>query len=113
MSSITDKLEEKGIKIDSLNSIEKATYFNMLAVVKESQLTPEKLREYVVTMRESVERELVNEPTFIRIFIFKVENPKLLKLQARLQNYLLLESFLISPEKAEAQLEDMVNNLTK
>jgi hypothetical protein len=109
-----DELEEKfGFKVENLNSLEKQTFFEMLEVVQKSQMTPEKLKDYLSAMREAVENEIVNEPTFIRIFIFKVENPKLIKLQARLQNYILLESFLISPKKAQEQLESSLLGITK
>lgn len=110
--SVTSDIEEKlGIKIESLSPEEKQTYLTMLNAVKEAEMTPQKLKDYIAGMRDAVERELVVEPTFIRIFIFKVANPKLIKLQARLQNYMLLEAFLMSPERAKAQLEAMVTNL--
>lgn len=111
--NITESIEEKGIKIESLTPDEKQTYYSMLDTVQKAQMTPEKLKEYISSMREAVERELVVEPSFIRIFLFKVENPKLIKLQARLQNYLLLESFLNSPQKAEEQLESMIKGIGK
>lgn len=112
--SITSEIEERmGLKIEQLNAEEKQTYFSMLDAVKDAQLTPEKLKDYIASMRDAVAKELVTEPSFIRVFIFKVENPKLIKLQARLQNYLLLESFLESPQKAEEQLQNMVSNIVK
>ena len=90
--SITEQIEEKfGLKVEKLNPMEKETYFKMLDAVQKAQIDHLKLREYVISMRDAVEREIVNEPTFIRVFIWKFENPKLIKLQARLQNYLLLE----------------------
>ena len=82
--NITQELEDAGIKIESLNIDERKTYLEMLNVVQQSQLSLEKLKEYITSMREAVERELVSESSFIRVFIFKVENPKLIKLQARL-----------------------------
>ena len=85
----------------------------MLETVQKAQLTPEKLSLYITSMREAVERELINEPEFIYIFIFKVENRKQILLKARLQNYLLLEAFLTSPQRAEEQLKAMVGNLGK
>lgn len=109
--NITEELEQKGFSIDKLNIKEKETYFQMLDTVQKAQLTPEKLREYISSMREAVTQDLVNEPAFIRIFLFKVENPRLIRLQARLQNYILIEAFLTSPVKAEEQLKTMVNNL--
>lgn len=112
--SITEQIEEKfGLKIENLNQLEKETYFKMVDAVQKTQMTPEKMKEYVVSMRDAVEREIVSEPTFIRVLLWKVENPKLIKLQARLQNYMLLESFLMSPERAKQSLEDMVSGLTK
>jgi len=112
--NLTEELEEKfSVKIESLNSLEKETYFKMLEVVQKTQMSPEKLRDYIVSMREAVERELINEPEFNYIFIFKVPNRKQILLKARLQNYLLLESFLVSPEKARQQLEEMISGLTE
>ena len=107
--SITDEIEQKfGVKVEQMNTLEKETYFKMLDDVQKTQLSPEKLREYIIAMRDSVEREIVKEPTFKRIFIFKVENPKLIQLQARLKNYMLLEAFLWSPDRAKQALEEAV-----
>lgn len=107
--SITSEIEEKfGLRIEELNAEEQVTYNNMVSAVQEAQLDHIKLRDYIITMRNEVERELVNEPEFIRIFIFKFENRKQILLKARLKNYMLLEAFLISPEKAKERLEDMV-----
>jgi hypothetical protein len=110
--NITDELEKKGIQIDKLTAEEQATYFSMLETVQKAQMTPEKLKDFIISMRESVSQELVKEPSFIRIFLFKVENPKLIKLQARLENYILLESFLSSPKKAEDQLRQMIGGIS-
>jgi hypothetical protein len=107
--SITEQIEEKfGLKIESLNALERETYNKMLEAVQKAQIDHLKLREYIISMRDAIERELINEPEFIRIFLWKVENRKQILLKARLQNYMLLESFLISPERAKQQLEDMV-----
>lgn len=111
--NITEEIEKKfGVKVENFNALEKETYFKMLEEVQKAQMSLEKLREYIITMRDAVERELINEPEFIRIFIFKFENRKQILLKARLQNYMLLESFLISPEKARQQLEDMISRMT-
>jgi hypothetical protein len=107
--SITEQIEEKfGLKIENLNALERETYNKMLEAVQKAQIDHLKLREYIISMRDAIERELINEPEFIRIFLWKVENRKQILLKARLQNYMLLESFLISPERAKQQLEDMV-----
>ena len=110
--NVTSAIEEKlGLKIENLNAVEKETYYKMLEVVQKSQLNPDKLKEYIVSMREAVQRELINEPEFNYIFIFKVANRKQILLKARLQNYLLLENFLVSPQKAQQALEEMIANI--
>ena len=109
--SLTDRLEEKGINIDTLNSVEKETYFKMLDEVQKAQLTPERLKDHISSMREAVERELIDEAEFNYIFIFKVANRRQIMLKARLKNYILLESFLLSPAKAKEALESMVANI--
>ena len=112
--SITSQLEDKfGLKIESLNAIELETYNKMLDAVQKAQIDHVKLRDYIIAMRDAVERDLVKEPEFIRILFWKFENRNQIMLKARLQNYMLLESFLISPEKAKEQLEDMIAGLTK
>ena len=110
--SITSDIEEKlGVKIEDLNALEKETYFKMLESVKEKQLTPEKLHEYLVSMRDAVERELINEPEFIRIFLFRIENRNQILLKARLKNYMLLIDFLVAPKRAKETLESMMSNI--
>jgi hypothetical protein len=109
---IVQEFEEKtGLKVENLNALEKETFNKMLETVEKTQLTPEKLSDYVTAMREAVEMEIIKEPTFIWVFLFKFENPKLIKLQARLQNYLLLEGFLLSPKRAREQLDNMITGI--
>jgi len=112
--SLTSQIEEKlGLNIENLNAQEKQTYLNMLTDVEQSIMTPEKLRDYIISMKTAVETELINEPEFIRVFIFKVENRKQILLKARLQNYMLLESFLTSPERARDQLDNVIQGLVR
>ena len=110
--SLTSAIEEKlGLNIENLNAQEKQTYLTMLADVEKARMTPEKLRDYIISMKTAVETELINEPEFIRVFIFKFDNRKQILLKARLQNYMLLESFLLSPERAKEQLESAISGL--
>lgn len=110
--NVTQEIEEKlGLKIENLNTQEKQTYFTMLETVQKAQMTPDKLRDYIISMRDAIARELVDEPEFNYIFIFKVPNRKQILLKARLKNYLLLEAFLTSPEKAKEALESMISNI--
>jgi len=110
--SITSQLEEKfGIKIETLSSVERETYNKMLEAVQKAQIDQVSLKKYIVNMREAVERELIKEPEFNYIFIFRVPNRKQIYLKARLQNYLLWEAYLVSPEKAKERLEEMIGNM--
>ena len=112
--SLTSEIEEKfKLKIEDLNAAEKETYFKMLEVVQNSQMSPEKLKEYISSMREAVTKELIDEPEFNYILIFKIPNRRQILLKARLKNYMLLESFLDSPIKAQEALEGMIGNLSK
>jgi hypothetical protein len=109
-----DELQEKyGFKIENLNPVEKETFFKMLEGVEKSAITVEKMRDYITAMRDAVEQQIVKEKAFIRIFIFKFENHNLIRLQARLQNYMLLESFLMTPKRARQMMEDSIANLAK
>lgn len=102
--SVTDKLEQQGINIEELNAIEKQTYFEMLDAVQDSQLTPEKLKDYILNMRSAVEEELIKTDLNSKEDQF---------LKARLKNYMLLEAFLTSPERAKKALEDAIGRMVK
>ena len=100
--SVTDELEEKGVNIEKLTADEKQTYFTMVDAVRQSQLSIEKIRDYIIQMRSAVEQELTK---------CDLESKQDLFLKARLKNYMLLESFLISPEKAKAAYDNMVSTI--
>lgn len=97
--SITSEIEDQGVNIEKLTADEKQTYFTMINAVRESQLSVEKLRDYIIQMRSAVEQELIKT---------ELSNNQDIFLKARLKNYMLLESFLISPEKAKKAYDDMV-----
>jgi len=113
MSIIDDLLERVGVNYEDLNLAEQETLNTWLDAIQKSKVNTEKIREHIALMKSAVEQDLSKEPTFKRIFIFKVENPQLIRLQARLRNYLLLEAFLSTPEKAQQQLEQAVEGLAK
>ena len=97
-------LQKLGLKYDDLNSTEKETYRAMAESLSQSQITPERLKDYILQMKMSVEHELIDEPEFMFIF----PNRKHLLLKARLKNYILLESFLLSPDKAKKAIENAI-----
>jgi hypothetical protein len=98
-------LEKFNLKFEDLTSVERETFLTWLDALQKNQLSLEKVREYIHTARSAVEEQLVNEPEFIRIFLFKVENRKQIFLKARLRNYMLIEAFLSSPDKAKEAIE--------
>lgn len=106
-------LEKLNLTGKRLSKEEAETLDRWLGDLDRKQLTIEKIREYIGKMKESVEREISEEPTFIRILLFKVENPKIIRLQARLHNYILLESFLTAPERARKALERTIEDTVK
>ena len=101
-------LQRFGLKYDDLNVAEKETLNTMLSSLQQKQLTVERVKEYIHSMRDAVEDELENEPEFTYIFIFRVPNRKEILLKARLRNYRLLEAFLYSPDKAKKAIESAV-----
>lgn len=102
--NVTEEIEKKfDIKVETFNDLEKETYYNMLEQVQKAQMSPEKLKAYISSMKAAVETELTKIDLTSQQDIF---------LKARLKNYLLLESFLISPEKAKQVLEDMISSMT-
>ena len=111
MSIIGDVEKKLGISFEDMSVDEKETIHSMLELVQKTKMTPLKLRDYILTLRSMVEKELVKEPEFIRVFIFKFRNDRNIFLKARLRNYMVLESFLVSPEKAKEQVESFIDGL--
>lgn len=107
-------LEQKGIKYESLNDDEKSIYYNWLDMLQKSQITVDKIKEYVIDMKNAVTRELVDEPEEIIVFWkLRVPNRKHLFLKARLKNYILFENMLNSPEKARKMIESQLEGAVK
>lgn len=102
---IDDILEKFNLKYEDLTQVERETFLTWLDALQKQQLTIDKIREYTQAMRSSVAEQLINEPEFLYIFIFKVPNRNQILLKARLRNYILLEAFLSSPQKAKEAME--------
>lgn len=98
-------LERADLKYEDLNAIERKTFNDMVEKVSKTEINNETLKEYISTMKESVERELADEPEHVRVWIFAFRNDKNILLKARIRNYMLLEAFLESPKKAKEALD--------
>lgn len=95
-------LHRLGLKYEDLTFAEKDTLQTWTKSLEQKKLTIEIIKEYVSGMRFAVERELTQIGHNSKQDIF---------LKARLRNYILLEGFLESPEKARKALDQAVAGL--
>ena len=101
---IDEILKRHNLKYEDLTPAERETFHSMLGAVEKSVMTIEKLRNYLSAMRFSVEQELTKTDNGGKQDMF---------LKARLKNYMLLEAFLSTPERAKKALEEALGNLKK
>ncbi|MBI4009131.1 hypothetical protein HY357_02770 [Candidatus Roizmanbacteria bacterium] len=99
---IDELLKKFGLKYEDLNDAEQETLNGWLGALQGGSLTTEKVREYIASMRESVETELTKTDH---------DNKQCILLKARLRNYMLLDAFLTSPEKAKKSLEAAISGI--
>ena len=95
-------LERTGLKYNDLRPDERETINTMVAALEKSAMTPEKLRDYIASMKRSVEEGLTKTDHNTKEDIF---------LKSSLRNYLLLEALLLTPEKVKEQLDQMMAGL--
>jgi phosphomevalonate kinase len=93
-----------GTQFENLTSDEQNTLMEWMGSLKEQTLTVDKIRQYVTTMKEAVEQELT---------AYNLDMKQDMFLKARLRNYMMLEVFLTSPDKAKKNYEAALVNLTK
>jgi hypothetical protein len=96
MSILSDFLEKAGLKYEDLSTAEQETLHSWMEVLQRNELTLAGVTQYIRLMKDSIEQEVSSVSHNSKQDIF---------LKARLRNYILLESFLSSPEKAKAALE--------
>lgn len=99
-------LERVGLKYEDLDKPgftgEKEEYVRMLRSLEENKLSVPKLKDYIRSMRDHVAEALTKT---------KHNSKQDLFLKARLRNYMLLEAFLSTPEKAKEALEKAIAGL--
>lgn len=96
---INQLLEKFGVKYEDLKPAEKETLFAWEEALQKSQLSIEKIRDYISSMKSAVEQELTKSRLGSKDDMF---------LKARLRNYMLLEAFLTTPERAREQMENAI-----
>lgn len=92
---LDDFMNALGLNYEELKDDEKQTYENWLKVMAEKQVEVMDIRKYIKEMRISIDTKLAT------VGLSKEED---IFLRARLQNYILLEAFLESPERAKNAL---------
>lgn len=97
-------LKQHDLKYEDLNAVEKETYHNMYQAIQEGALSIEKIKDYIGSMKASIEEELTRYDLGSKQDIF---------LKARLRNYMLLEGMLAGPEKAKKALEEALGRIVK
>lgn len=102
MAVMDEILERVGLKYSDLNQAERETLTSWSKALQQKQLTVSGIKEYIEAMRFSVEKDLTNVGHNSKEDIF---------LKARLRNYMLLLSFLESPEKAKEAIDRAVAGL--
>lgn len=90
-------LEKFGLKYDDLSAVEKETLNTWMEALQKGQVSVEKVKDYITSMKEAVEQELAKSDLGSKQDLF---------LKARLRNYMLLDAFLTTPEKAKEQIEN-------
>lgn len=93
---IDEILTKFNLKYSDLLPDERETLNTWLSALSQNALSVERIREYISSMKITVENELTRVGH---------ENKQDILLKARLRNYMLLEGFLTTPEKAREQIE--------
>ena len=96
-------LDELGIKYEDLNPVEKETFNQKAFDIKNFSITD--VKQHVIDMKNAVALQLSD------IHDTEEDLEKDLILKARLKNYILLEAFLTSPDRAEKALKEALQNI--
>lgn len=108
---LDDLLRKYNVKYEDLRPDERQTINGWIAALSQGALTVDKVRDYINMMKASVEEAIVNEPEFVWHWFWKVPNRKAVLLKARLQNYMLLEIMLSTPDKIKQKVEQQISNI--
>lgn len=100
--NIDSILERFNLKYDDLNTAEQETLEMWTRSLSSNQISVEIIKKYIDSMKTAVEEELASVSHNNKQDIF---------LKARLRNYILLRSFLETPDKAKESLEKMLSGI--
>lgn len=105
-------LKKFGLKSEELTMAEIETLERWAGDLSKNEITVPKLKDYLGSMIISVSKELANSIDN-RKWWFQRLGQTDLALKMRLKNYLMLQDFLVSPEKAKRFLEASLANIKK
>jgi len=97
-------LKKLGLKYDELTTQERETLSSWMTALEQSKLNIDGIKAYIASMRDAVEQELTETKHNTNHDLF---------LKARLRNYMLLEAFLSTPEKAKQAMEKAMAGIVK
>lgn len=118
-------LKKRGLKFEDLEPEEQETLNTWLGALDRGQINIPVVREHVSKMRDSVAQslseldEVPNDWLTVVCFLIPLigiirkwySDQHRVMLTARLRNYILLEAFLSSPEKAKRAIEKAIESM--
>jgi hypothetical protein len=96
-------LERLNLKYEDLTREEKDTLEGWLDNLKRKTISLDSIRGHIANMKASVEGELTKTDLSTKQDLF---------LKARLRNYMLLEAYLSTPERAKKALEEAIEGIS-
>ena len=100
--NIDQLLEKAGLTYEELTSMERDTLNTWMDSLQKSKVSISNVKGYIASMRDAVEMELTKTTN---------NSKQDLLLKARLKNYMLLEAFLSTPEKAKEALDRAITGM--
>lgn len=100
--NIDKLLEVSNLSYEELTKAERSTLNTWMDSLQKNKVSVANIKKYLASMRDAVEQELTKANINTKQDMF---------LKARLRNYMLLEAFLISPEKAKEALERAISGM--
>lgn len=115
MSLVEDLLKKHGATLEDLTRDEMDSFFNILKATEQRQLDLPKVKVYLRDLITALENEYIatDEWDYFFFGLFRRENRKHLFIKARLQNYLVLENLVTSPERAKRAMDEILERIGK
>ena len=115
MSLVNDLLKKHNATLEDLTRDEMDAFFNLLKATESRQLDIPKITLYLRDLITALEKEFIvtDEWEYFFFGLFRRESRKHLHMKARLENYLILENLVTSPERAKRAMEEVLERIGK